>query len=90
MRCEDEAVVAFSRQAWADYQYWVQNDRKVAERVARIVADYVRQPFAGIGNPEPLKHELAGYCSRRITKEHRFVYKVENGRCSVVQCRYHY
>ena len=90
MPSADEAVVAFSRQAWADYQYWVQNDRKVARRIARIVADCVRHPFEGIGNPEPLKHELAGYWSRRITKEHRFVYKVENGRCIVVQCRYHY
>lgn len=90
MPSENEAVVAFSRQAWADYQYWVQNDRRIAQRVARIVADCVRHPFAGIGNPEPLKHELAGYWSRRITKEHRFVYKVEDGRCLVVQCRYHY
>ena len=55
-----------------------------------MVADCLRDPYAGIGNPEPLKHDLAGYWSRRITKEHRLVYKVENGKCLVVQCRYHY
>lgn len=90
MSSESEPVVAFSRQAWADYQYWVQNDRKVAQRIARIIADCIREPFDGIGNPEPLKHELAGYWSRRITKEHRLVCKFENGKCYVVQCRYHY
>ena len=86
----DEAVVAFSRQAWDDYQYWVQHDPKVARRVTRLIAECVRDPFKGIGNPEPLRHELGGYWSRRITKEHRLVYKVERGRCIVVQCRYHY
>ena len=87
---ENERSVTFSRQAWADYQHWVQHDARVARRVARLIADCIREPFGGIGNPEPLKHELAGYWSRRITKEHRLVYKVEDGTCIVVQCRYHY
>ena len=90
MSLDSEARITFSRRAWADYQHWVQTDRKVAQRVARLVADCLRDSFAGIGNPEPLKHGLAGYWSRRITKEHRLVYKVENDRCLVVQCRYHY
>ena len=90
MSLDSEAAVTFSRRAWADYLYWVRTDTKVARRVTRIVADCLQDPFAGIGNPEPLKHELAGYWSRRITKEHRFVYKVVDGKCIVVQCRYHY
>ncbi len=85
-----EGDIAFSRKAWEDYQYWVQTDRKVAQRVARLIADCLRDPFAGIGNPEPLRHDLAGYRSRRISKEHRLVYEFENGRCVILQCRYHY
>ena len=84
------ADVAFSRQAWADYQDWLRTDRKVAARIARLIEECLRDPFRGIGNPEPLRHELGGYWSRRITKEHRLVYKIEDGLCVVVQCRYHY
>ena len=82
--------VAFSRQAWADYRHWVRTDRKVAQRIARLIEDCLRDPFGGIGNPEPLRHDVAGYWSRRITQEHRLVYKFEKERCVVVQCRYHY
>ena len=85
-----EGEIVFSRQAWADYQHWVQTDRMVTRRIARLITECLRDPFGGLGNPEPLRHELAGYWSRRITKEHRLVYKVEGGRCTVVQCRYHY
>ena len=85
-----EGDLAFSRQAWADYQYWVRTDRKVAGRIARLIDDCLHSPFAGIGNPEPLRQDLAGYWSRRITKEHRLVYKFENERCVILQCRYHY
>ena len=84
------ADVAFSRQAWTDYQHWLRTDRKVAARIARLIEECLRDPFRGIGNPEPLRHELGGYWSRRITKEHRLVYKIENGLCVIVQCRYHY
>ena len=86
----DQMDIAFSRRAWEDYQYWVQNDRRVARRIARLIEECVRNPFAGIGNPEPLKHEFAGCWSRRITQEHRLVYKVEGGSCLILQCRYHY
>lgn len=85
-----EADIVFSPRGWEDYQYWVQTDRKIAKRIARLIEDCLRKPFEGIGNPEPLKYELAGYWSRRITKEHRLVYRVKNGRCIVTQCRYHY
>lgn len=84
------AAIAFSRQAWADYQYWVRHDRNVARRIARLIEECLRDPFHGLGHPEPLKHELSGYWSRRITKEHRLVYQVAEGQCVVVQCRYHY
>lgn len=90
MSRQDPAVIAFSRQAWADYQYWIQHDRAVARRIARLIEECLRDPFHGVGKPEPLKHELAGYWSRRITKEHRLVYRFTEGRCLVVQCRYHY
>lgn len=84
------AAIAFSRQGWADYQYWIRHDRTVARRIARLIEACLRDPFRGIGKPEPLKRDLAGYWSRRITEEHRLVYRVANGRCIVVQCRYHY
>lgn len=84
------ADVAFSRQAWTDYQDWLRTDRKIAARIARLIEECLRDPFRGIGSPEPLRHELGGYRSRRITKEHRLVYKIEEGLCVVVQCRYHY
>ena len=84
------AAIAFSRQAWADYQYWIQHDRTVARRIARLIEECLRNPFQGTGKPEPLKHDLAGYWSRRITEEHRLVYRITGDRCIVVQCRYHY
>ncbi len=88
-RAADYAV-AFSRQAWADYQHWMDNDPATARRLTRLIADCLRHPTEGIGKPEALKHDLAGCWSRRITKEHRLVYKVEGHRCLIVQCRYHY
>lgn len=90
MSREGPAAIAFSRQAWADYQYWIRHDRTVARRIARLIEEGLRDPFQGVGKPEPLKHELVGYWSRRITKEHRLVYRVTGGRCIVVQCHYHY
>ena len=91
MRRQDRAAtIAFSRQAWVDYQYWVQHDRTVARRIARLIEECLRDPFQGLGNPEPLKHELSGCWSRRITKEHGFVYQVTGGQCVIIQCRYHY
>lgn len=85
-----EHAVAFSRQAWADYQFWAENEPATARRVTRLIADCLRGPLTGIGKPEPLKHELGGCWSRRITKEHRLVYKMDGRRCLIVQCRYHY
>jgi toxin YoeB len=80
----------FSEGAWEDYQYWQQQDRRMVERINKLIKEAQREPFAGIGKPEPLKHALAGYWSRRITDEHRMVYKVDGDSMLIAQLRYHY
>lgn len=80
----------FSANAWEDYLYWQKSDRKVLNRINTLIKDIHRQPFEGIGKPEPLKHGLSGYWSRRITDEHRMVYKVDNDSVLLAQLRYHY
>ena len=80
----------FAEQAWEDYLYWQQHDRKLLERINHLIREIQRQPFSGIGKPEPLKHALAGYWSRRIDSEHRIVYKVQDGSLLIAQLRYHY
>ena len=67
--------LTFSTQAWEDYLYWQKTDKKVLKRINLIIKDVVRSPHEGLGKPEPLKHALSGYWSRRITDEHRIVYK---------------
>lgn len=73
-----------------DLEFWIKTDRKIALRVMELVEAAIRDPFQGIGKPEPLKHELAGCWSRRITPEHRLVYKVSESRIYFLQARYHY
>jgi len=73
-----------------DLRHWVQTDRKTALRVLELVEDALRDPFTGVGKPEPLKHLLAGAWSRRITREHRLVYLVRDDRIDFLQARYHY
>lgn len=80
----------FSEYAWEDYIYWQENDIKILRRINELIKDTQRQPFAGIGKPEPLKHDLKGYWSRRINQEHRLIYKVENKIIHLIQCRHHY
>ncbi len=82
--------VTFLSQGWIDYEYWQTYDKKVLKKLNALLKDIHRNPFSEIGNPEPLKHELSGYWSRRITLEHRLVYRIDNGRIVVLQCRYHY
>lgn len=87
--------VHFTRQGWEDYLHWVDADRAVLGRVNELIKDIRRSPFVGIGKPEPLKGGLAGWWSRRITAEHRLVYRVAGGagrdqRVEVAGCRYHY
>jgi len=76
--------------AWEDYLHWQNNDKGKVKRINELIKDIKRSPFVGIGNPESLKHNLAGLWSRRIDKEHRLVYKVEASTVSIAQCRYHY
>ena len=73
-----------------DLKYWVKNDRKTALRVIKLIEDILRDPFAGIGKPEPLKYLAPGTWSRRITQEHRIVYMVRDTRIDFLQARYHY
>lgn len=80
----------FAECAWQDYLHWQKHDRRTLERINQLIRETQRDPFAGIGKPEPLKHALAGYWSRRITDEHRMVYKVEGDALLIAQLRYHY
>ncbi|MEW6665733.1 MAG: Txe/YoeB family addiction module toxin [Thermodesulfobacteriota bacterium] len=80
----------FSDHAWGDYLYWQNADRKMLHRINKMIKETMRSPFEGIGKPEPLKHALSGYWSRRITDEHRFVYKVSEDSLHIAQLRYHY
>lgn len=82
--------LVFSERAWEDYLYWQTADRKLLTRINTLIREIQREPFTGIGKPEPLKHALAGYWSRRITEEHRMVYKVEGDALLLAQLRYHY
>ena len=82
--------LVWTAEGWEDYLYWQRTDRKVLARINQLIQEIRREPFAGIGKPEPLKHAFAGYWSRRINDEHRIVYKVEDGALLLAQLRYHY
>ena len=80
----------FSEHAWDDYMYWQKTDKKIAKRINMIIKNIQRDKYEGIGKPEPLKHNLSGYWSRRINSAHRIVYKIENDSILIAQLRYHY
>tara|TARA_R110000772_G_scaffold127818_1_gene235133 strand:+ start:2978 stop:3232 length:255 start_codon:yes stop_codon:yes gene_type:complete len=80
----------FAEKAWEDYLYWQRTDKKLVKRISALIKDITREPFEGIGKPEPLKHALSGYWSRRINDEHRIVYKVQDDSLLIAQLRYHY
>ncbi|MDM8536742.1 Txe/YoeB family addiction module toxin [Desulfobacterales bacterium HSG17] len=80
----------FSGNAWEDYLFWQKNDKKILRRINNLIKDIQRNKFKGLGKPEPLKHNLSGYWSRRINNEHRIVYKIENDAILIAQLRYHY
>ncbi len=82
--------LVFAPQAWEDYQHWVQTDRKLLKRINELIKDTVRSPYQGIGKPEPLRHALAGFWSRRITDEHRMVYRIVGKNLEIAQLRFHY
>ena len=79
-----------SDEAWEDYQYWQKQDRKMVERINKLIKEVQRDPFAGVGKPEPLKHALSGFWSRRLTDEHRMVYRVTEDALEIAQLRFHY
>jgi toxin YoeB len=82
--------LAWSTAAWADYEYWQGQDRKTLKRINLLIKDVLRDPFTGIGKPEPLRENMAGFWSRRIDDTHRLVYAVEAKDIVIVACRYHY
>jgi toxin YoeB len=82
--------IAFEKQAFEQFTEWAAKDRKIYAKVVSLIDDTLRNPFSGIGNPEPLKHDLKGCWSRRITDEHRLVYKVTDDLIIVLSCRFHY
>ena len=80
----------FSDHAWDDYLFWQKTDKQILRRINNLIKDTMRNPFKGIGKPEPLKHALSGYWSRRITDKHRFIYKASENAIEIAQLRYHY
>ena len=82
--------LAWTPAAWDDYLYWQGQDRKTLKRINALIQDAVRQPFDGIGKPEPLRENLSGFWSRRIDDVNRLVYAVDGRDLAIVSCRYHY
>ena len=80
----------FTEQAWEDYLYWQKTDKKLLRRINDLIKEITRTPYTGTGKPEPLKHALSGYWSRRINDEHRIVYKSADDEVLIAQLRYHY
>ncbi|RHP35516.1 Txe/YoeB family addiction module toxin [Lachnotalea sp. AF33-28] len=83
-------VIQWDFDAWEDYLYWQGQDKKILKRINQLVKDICRNPFEGIGKPEPLKGNLTGFWSRRVDEEHRLVYAVEDSAVVVISCRGHY
>lgn len=83
-------MISWHPQAWQDYLYWQQEDKRVLKRINALIKDIERNPFDGIGKPEPLKYEWSGFWSRRIDDEHRLVYTCQGDNIIIAQCRYHY
>ena len=82
--------IAFLPVAFDDFSGWATSNKRVHTRIVKLIKDIARDPFKGLGKPEPLKHDLAGLWSRRITDEHRLVYKVTEEEIIIVSCRFHY
>jgi toxin YoeB len=82
--------LAWTKEAWSDYLYWQGQDRKTLLRISKLIVDVQRSPFEGIGKPEALQENLAGFWSRRIDETNRLVYVVDDGQLTLIACRYHY
>lgn len=82
--------LTWTAEAWADYVYWQSQDKKTLKRINKLITDALRDPFTGLGKPEPLKQNLTGYWSRRIDTTNRLVYAANEGSITIIACRYHY
>lgn len=87
--------IDFTKNGWEDFEYWIENDPDTVVKIKELIKAVRQNPFSGIGKPEPLRHDLKGFWSRRITSEHRLVYKVTgtkgiDQKCIILQCRFHY
>lgn len=87
--------IQFTPHAWEEFTWWLETDKRMAKKIQTLIKDIQRTPFDGLGQPEPLKHDLAGFWSRRISGEHRLVYAIDGQTkstqiCTIVQCRFHY
>ena len=83
-------ALKFDPEAWDDYLYWLATDKNLARRINGLIKEILRDPYVGTGKPEPLKHELSGWWSRRVTDEHRLVYRLAAGVVEIAKIRYHY
>ena len=83
-------TIVFSKNSWEDYTSWQSEDKNMLKKINELIKDIERTPFEGKGKPEPLKYDLSGYWSRRIDREHRLVYQVENNHLIIFSCRYYY
>lgn len=83
-------ILSWTEDAWEDYEYWQRTSKEKVKQIGKLIKAIKRDPFKGIGKPEPLKHDFAGYWSRRIDQEHRLVYEIQDDAIIIVQCRYHY
>lgn len=83
-------LLSWTDEAWRDYLYWQGQDRKTLRRINRLIGDAMRSPFTGLGKPEPLRENLAGFWSRRIDDTHRLVYAADDSALTIISCRYHY
>ena len=80
----------FVAESWEDYVYWQETDKKMVRRINELLKDISRDPFSGMGKPEPLKYKYKGFWSRRINEEHRLIYQVRENEVLIAKCRYHY
>ncbi len=82
--------LAWTDEAWKGYVYWQSQDKKTLKRINKLINDTMRQPFEGIGKPEPLRENLSGFWSRRIDETNRLIYAIDDGFITIISCRYHY
>lgn len=82
--------ISFSEESWTDYLNWEPTSHQIFSKINLLIKEIIRQPYKGIGKPEPLKHEFQGYCSRRINDEHRLIYRYTKEEIFIYSCRYHY